>query len=70
MTNLSRRQILQLSAAGLLIGHGYADAHFNLALMYLDRKPPALELARRHYEKAVSLGAEKDEVVEEKLKEK
>ena len=48
----------------------YANAHFNLALMYLDRKPPALELARRHYEKAVSLGAEKDEVVEEKLKEK
>jgi tetratricopeptide (TPR) repeat protein len=48
----------------------YANAHFNLALMYLDRKPPAVELARRHYGRAVALGAEKDEVVEEKLKEK
>ena len=48
----------------------YANAHFNLALMYLDRKPPAIELAKRHYEKAVALGAEKDEIVEEKLKEK
>lgn len=48
----------------------YANAHFNLALMYLERKPPALELAKRHYDKAVALGAEKDEVVEQKLKEK
>ncbi|MCE9520631.1 MAG: tetratricopeptide repeat protein [Verrucomicrobia bacterium] len=46
----------------------YANAHFNLALMYLDRKPPSVELAKRHYNKAVTLGAEKDEVVEEKLK--
>ncbi len=46
----------------------YANAHFNLALMYLDRKPPSVELARRHYNKAVALGAEKDDVVEEKLK--
>ena len=47
----------------------YGIAHFNLALMYLDRKPPALELARRHYTKATSLGVEKDEIVERKLKE-
>lgn len=47
----------------------YANAHFNLALMYLDRKPPAVELAKRQYEKALSLGAEKDEIVEQKLKE-
>jgi tetratricopeptide (TPR) repeat protein len=46
----------------------YANAHFNLALMYLDRKPPALGFAKRHYDKAIALGAEKDEVVEEKLK--
>jgi tetratricopeptide (TPR) repeat protein len=48
----------------------YANAHFNLALMYLDRKPPSVELARRHYQKAIALGAEKDEVVEQKLKAK
>lgn len=47
----------------------YGNAHFNLALMYLDRKPPALELAKRHYSKAISLGVEKDEIVERKLKE-
>lgn len=48
---------------------GYGIAHFNLSLMYLDRKPPAIELARRHYTKATSLGVEKDEIVERKLKE-
>ena len=48
----------------------YANAHFNLALMYLERKPPALELAKRHYDKATALGAEKDEIVEQKLKDK
>jgi tetratricopeptide (TPR) repeat protein len=47
----------------------YANAHFNLCIMYLERKPPALELAKRHYEKAVALGAARDELVEEKLKE-
>ena len=47
----------------------YGVAHFNLALLYLDQKPPALELARRHYEKAVALGVEKDEIVERRLKE-
>lgn len=46
----------------------YGNAHFNLALMYLERKPPALELAKRHYEKAVALGAARDDLVEEKLK--
>lgn len=47
----------------------YGLAHFNLALMYLERKPPALELARRHYNKALALGVEKDDIVERKLKE-
>lgn len=47
----------------------YGNAHFNLALMYLERKPPAIELAKRHYEKAVALGAARDELVEAKLKE-
>lgn len=50
------------------INPSYANAHFNLALMYLERKPPAIELARRHYETALSLGAERDELVDEKLK--
>lgn len=46
----------------------YGIAHFNMALMLLERRPPAMELARRHYEKALSLGVAKDEVVERRLK--
>ena len=49
------------------INPDYAIAHFNLAAMYLEQKPPAKALARRHYDKALSLGAEKDEVLERKL---
>lgn len=48
----------------------YSNAHFNLALMYLDRNPPSVALARQHYDKAIALGAEKDDGVEEKLKQK
>lgn len=33
------------------------EAHFNLALTYLDEKPPRLELARRHYHAAIENGA-------------
>jgi Flp pilus assembly protein TadD len=45
----------------------YSEAHFNLALMYLEHRPPALEMARRHYETARELGAEKDADVETRL---
>lgn len=38
----------------------YAEAHFNLAVFYLQRTPPAVELARRHYQKALDLGAAPD----------
>ena len=51
------------------IDPNYAEAHFNLALMYLERKPPALELASRHYATARSLGAAPDELVEKQLAE-
>lgn len=46
----------------------YAEAHFNLAVIYLERKPPALELAGRHYAMAKELGAEPDTLVEKQLK--
>jgi Flp pilus assembly protein TadD len=45
----------------------YADAQFNLALLYLQRIPPAVELARRHYYKALELGAAADAEIEKKL---
>ena len=44
-----------------------ADAHFNLALLYVQRTPPALELARRHYQKALDLGAASDALIEKAL---
>lgn len=47
----------------------YGIAQFNMALMLLERRPPAIELARRHYEKALALGVAKDDVVERRLKE-
>ncbi len=46
----------------------YGIAHFNLALTYLEQKPPALELARRHYDAALRNGVAKDDLVEAKLK--
>ncbi len=45
----------------------YSDAHYNLAVFYLEEKPPAIELARRHYYRAVELGAEKDAAIEKVL---
>ena len=42
----------------------YADANFNLAVLYLRRTPPLLELAKRHYRKALDLGSPKDPSVE------
>jgi Flp pilus assembly protein TadD len=47
----------------------YPDAHYNLAMLYLQRVPPAIELARRHYHKAVELGAAPDPGVEKTLSE-
>ena len=40
-----------------------ADAHFNLATLYLQRPTPAIELARRHYTRALELGATPDEKI-------
>jgi Flp pilus assembly protein TadD len=51
----------------LEIDPAYADAHFNLAYFTLRRKSPAVELARRHYLRAVELGAERDPEIEKFL---
>lgn len=45
----------------------YAEAHFNLAVMYLERRPPLVEMSRRHYEAARKLGAEPDKEMEAQL---
>ena len=45
----------------------YADAHFNLSVIYATAQPPAKELAKRHYARATSLGAEPDPSLEKLL---
>jgi Flp pilus assembly protein TadD len=39
-------------------------AHFNLAVIYLQRQPVALELARRHYHRSIDLGGPADPSIE------
>lgn len=46
----------------------YAEAHFNLAVIYATAKPPSIALAKRHYEKAVELGAAPDKRLEALIK--
>ena len=43
------------------------DAHYNLALIYASQNPPFLEMARWHYQKALSFGAAKNATLELKL---
>ena len=54
--------------AALTENPNYADAHFNLAVVYSTSDPPAKELARRHYQKALALGAEPDPTLDRLLR--
>lgn len=42
----------------------YGDAHFNLAVIYATQKPPATELSKRHYNRALELGVPRDTQLE------
>ncbi|MEM6915679.1 MAG: tetratricopeptide repeat protein [Verrucomicrobiota bacterium] len=42
----------------------FADAHYNLAVSYLELDPPRVELARRHYYSAIDLGADPSQEIE------
>ena len=50
------------------LDENYAEAHFNLAMVYMELKPPAIELARRHYYRALALGAAPDPDMDRVLK--
>jgi tetratricopeptide (TPR) repeat protein len=50
------------------LDEGYAEAHYNLALIYTEHQPPELELARRHYYRALDLGEPPDPNMEKILK--
>jgi tetratricopeptide (TPR) repeat protein len=45
----------------------YPDAHFNLAFVYAQGKPPSLEMARWHYKRALELGHKKSEELDKLL---
>ena len=51
----------------ILLDQNYSNAHFNLAVMYANTEPPSLEMARKHYDLAKSLGSEPDAVMEQRL---
>lgn len=46
---------------------GYAGAHHNLAVIYATQRPPFLELARWHYDRAITLGHAKNPELEKTL---
>ncbi len=50
------------------INPDYADAHFNLAVVLATAEPPDKENARKHYKKAIALGAEPDKALEELIR--
>ena len=46
---------------------GYAGAHYNLAVVYATQQPPATELARFHYQKALAAGYPPNSDLEKRL---
>jgi len=56
------RRAVQLSPA-------YASAHHNLSVVYATQQPPAIELARHHYQKARAAGQPADAQLEKLLAE-
>ncbi|HMC29064.1 MAG TPA: tetratricopeptide repeat protein, partial [Verrucomicrobiae bacterium] len=46
---------------------GYGSAHNNLAVIYLSQQPPAIELARWHYQKALAVGHPRNPELEKML---
>jgi tetratricopeptide (TPR) repeat protein len=45
----------------------YAEAHYGLACVYAEEKPPSLELARWHYRRSLDLGHDKNQALEKAL---
>jgi Tfp pilus assembly protein PilF len=46
---------------------GYGSAHNNLAVIYLNQDPPMFELARWHYQRALSAGFPQNPELEKAL---
>ena len=48
----------------IAINPNYADAHFNIAVIYATNQPPSKDRAQEHYRIATSLGATPDPTLE------
>ncbi len=64
-----RREAETAFRKALQLEPGYAEAHYNLAVEYALQNPPSKELARWHYQKALSGGHSRNETLEKKLEE-
>jgi Flp pilus assembly protein TadD len=51
----------------VMLAPNYAGAHHNLAIVYATQRPPFLELARYHYNKALALGHPANPELEKQL---
>jgi Flp pilus assembly protein TadD len=54
----------------VILNPNYGGAQNNLAVFYLTQKPPSVELARWHYEKAITAGFPRNPEMEKLLNEK
>lgn len=63
LADLSERELRRAAE----LDPDYADAHFNLAVLYMSRTPPLVEMARRHYQRSLDLGSPRDAAIEAKL---
>ena len=59
---------LKEEETAIALDQNYADAHFNLAVIHATAQPPNKEMARKHYQLAVKLGAEPDAALEQLIK--
>ena len=65
-----RKQAEAALRKALTIDPNYAPAHNNLAVIYVNQQPPAAELARWHYQKALDLGQPRNPALEQVLADK
>ena len=62
-----RKQSETAFRKAIQLNPNYAEAHHNLAVLYADEKPPFIELAKYHYQKACALGHAKNPDLEKLL---
>ena len=66
--NLNKPEIAERELRNAIqIRSDYSVAHINLAIVYASQKPPALELARHHYMRAIQLGHPRHVPTEQKI---